>query len=158
MAARLTIDSIYQKRFQQFMPAVNEWAARRDMLIKEGFLKAAQAAQECVEYYYHKLHERGYFGDNYRHNLLDRFGLCWTNNIYFGLLSERDEITPNDARTFLQLLHDRQPLFERNLRTAICVSGMTRAETTHYYRNKYARLKVLLSEGMTRNEPIAFSR
>jgi len=157
MAARLTIDSIFQKRFQQYMPKVNEWAGRRDVLEREGMGQAAEAAQECVDYYFAKLYEQGYFGDNYQHNLLDQFCLCWTKDIYFGLLGERHRITPSDAVKFLHILQDREPQFRRNTRNVKLVDGMTRAETTYYYCDKYKRLMALLKQAVDRNEPIAFS-
>lgn len=158
MAARLCIASIFQNQYARYMPQVTEWAKRRDALEREGMPEAARATQECVDYYCAKLYERGYFGDNYCHNLLKQVGLCWTRDIYQGLLGEQDTMSPDDARRLLQFLHEREPLFERNVRKARRIDGLSRALTIQYYRDKLARLQPLLKESITRREPIDFSR
>jgi hypothetical protein len=158
MAARLSIDSIFEKRLARYFPKICAWGDRRDALSRAGCKAAARAAQEKVDYYHAKAYGRGYFGDNYHDSLLTWFGLCWTRDIYVTLLSERDEITPAKARQLLRMLKDKEPVLAANLRTVRCVEGMTRAETVRYYRDKYTRLQSLLREAIARNEAIDFSR
>jgi hypothetical protein len=158
MAARLSINSIFEKRLAYYFPKICAWGDRRDALNQTGRKAAARAAQKKVDYYYAKAYERGYFGDNYQANLLARFGLCWTRDIYVALLGKRDEITPADARRLLRILKDKEQILEANLRTVRRVAGMTRTETVRYYRDKYTRLQSLLREAIARNEAIDFSR
>lgn len=156
MVAQLIINSIYQPRYNHYLPKLNRWAKRRDALDKAGYTEAAVAAHQRVTYYFDKMHERGCFGDNYQHNLLNLFGSCWHRDIADGLLNQRDKLRPSDAERLLTLLRDRKPILEAKLRKVKRVEGMSRAETTRYYRDKYARLQALLRLAINQVEAIDF--
>lgn len=158
MAARLSINSIFEKRLAYYFPKICAWGDRRDALNRAGCMAAARAAQRKVDYYHAKAYERGYFGDNYHDNLLACFGLCWTRDIYVALLGERDEITPANACELLRILKVKEPVLAANLRMVRRAGSMTRAGTVRYYRDKYARLRALLREAMALDENIDFSR
>jgi hypothetical protein len=57
----------------------------------------------------------------------------------------------------LQMLADREPVFEANLKKVKPVKGETRAEVDKYFRDKYERLKAFLRQAIDRKECIECS-
>jgi hypothetical protein len=57
----------------------------------------------------------------------------------------------------LQMLADREPVFETNLKKVKPVKGETQAEVEEYFREKYSRLKVFLRQAIDRKESIECS-
>jgi hypothetical protein len=56
-----------------------------------------------------------------------------------------------------QMLSDREPVFEANLKKVRPAKGETRAEVEEYFRDKYERLKAFLRQAIDRKECIECS-
>ena len=66
-------------------------------------------------------------------------------------------MSPNEAKRFLEMLKDREPLFEANLKKVKLAQGETREEAEKYFRDKYQCLKAFLREAIARKECIECS-
>ena len=129
--------------------------AKRNALHKAGQQEAADEAQKRVLKYYDKMHERGYFRDSYNpSNLLWLFGLSWWQDVLEVLVDQDGKMSPRNARRFLQLLADGEPVFEANLKKVKPAKGETRAEVEKYFRDKYEHLKAFLRQAIDRKESI----
>ena len=62
--------------------------------------------------------------------------------------------SPRNAERFLQILADREPVFEANLKKVKPARGETRAEVEKHFRDKYERLKAFLRQAIDRKESI----
>ena len=51
---------------------------------------------------------------------------------------------PRNAERFLQMLTDKEPVFEANLKRIKPANGETQTEVEKYFRGKYKRLKAFL--------------
>jgi hypothetical protein len=130
---------------------------RRDTLQKAGKTEEAKAAQVKVEAYHDKIYEKGYFRDSYNSsNLLWLFGLGWWEEV-MEMLDDIGEMSPPYVERFLQMLVDREGIFEANLQTLEVWEGWTESGMETYFRKKYKRLKVLLKEATKLNEAIVCS-
>jgi hypothetical protein len=63
-------------------------------------------------------------------------------------------MSPANARRFLQMLADREPVSEGNLKKVKLAKGETRAEVEEYFRDKYERLKAFLRQAIDRKESV----
>jgi hypothetical protein len=79
--------------------------------------------------YYGKMYERGYFRDSYNgSNLLWLFDLSWWQDVLEVLVDKDGKMSPRKAEHFLQMLAERKPAFEANLKKVKPAKGETRAE------------------------------
>jgi hypothetical protein len=53
------------------------------------------------------------------------------------LVDKDGNTSPRNAGRFLQMLVDREPVFEANLKKVKPAKGETRAEVEKYFRDKY---------------------
>jgi len=103
--------------------------AKRNALHKAGQQEAADRAQKWVLKYYGKMYERGYFRNSYNSsNLLWLFDLSWWQDVLEVLVGKDGKMRPRNAKRFLQMLADREPVFEANLKKVKPARGETRAE------------------------------
>jgi hypothetical protein len=132
--------------------------AKRDALHKAGQQAAAARAQKQVLRYFDKMHERGYFRDSYNSsNLLWLFDLSWWQDVLEVLVDKDRKMSPRNAERFLQMLADREPVFEAKLKKVKPAKGETRAEAEEYFRDKYEHLKAFLQQAIDRKESIQCS-
>jgi hypothetical protein len=132
--------------------------AKRNALRKAGQREAADEAQKSVLKYYDKIYERGYFRDSYNpSNLLWLFGLSWWRDVLDVLVGKDGKMSPRNAGRFLQMLADREPVFETNLKKVKPAKGETQAEVEEYFREKYDCLKAFLRQAIDRKECIECS-
>ena len=102
--------------------------AKRNALRKAGQLEAADRAQKWVLKYFEKMHERGYFRDSYNpSNLLWLFDLSWWRDVSTVLVGKGGKTSPRNAERFLEVLTDKEPAFEANLKKVKPAKGETRA-------------------------------
>jgi hypothetical protein len=73
------------------------------------------------------------------------------------LVGKSGKMSPRNARRFLQMLADREPVLEANLEKVKPANGETRAEVEEYFRDKYKRLKAFLRQAIDRRESIQCS-
>jgi hypothetical protein len=127
-------------------------------MYKAGQREAADRAQKWVLKYYGKMHERGYFRDSYNSsNLLWLFDLSWWQDVLEVLVDKDGKMSPRNAERFLQMLADREPVFEAKLKKVKPAKGETQAEVEEYFRDKYERLKAFLRQAIDRKESIQCS-
>jgi len=132
--------------------------AKRSALQKAGQREAADEAQKQVSKYYGKMHERGYFRDSYNSsNLLWLFDLSWWRDVLDVLVGKDGKMSPRNAGRFLQMLADREPVFETNLKKVKPAKGETQAEVEEYFREKYDCLKTFLRQAIDRKESVQCS-
>ena len=132
--------------------------AKGKALYKAGQREAADRAQKQVSKYFEKMHERGYFRDSYdSSNLLWLFNLSWWQDVSDVLAGRGGKMSPRSARRFLQMLADREPVFEANLKKVKPAKGETQVEVEEYFREKYDCLKAFLRQAIDRKESIQCS-
>jgi hypothetical protein len=108
--------------------------------------------------YFEKMHERGYFRDSYNpSNLLWLFGLSWWQDVLEVLVDKDGKMSTKNAKRLLQMLADREPVFQANLARVKPADGETRAEVEKYFRKKYERLKAFLWQAIDRKESVECS-
>ena len=158
MGADLYLNSSFQKNRARYEAKFNHWVAKRDALHKAGKKKAADEAQQQVAKYYDKMYERGYFRDSYNpSNLLWLFDLSWWQDVLEVLVGKDGKMSPRNAGRLLQMLADREPVFETNLKKVKPAKGETQAEVEEYFREKYDCLKAFLRQAIDRKECIECS-
>jgi hypothetical protein len=158
MGADLYLNSVFQEHCDKYAPKFDHWVAKRKALYKAGQQEAADKAQKWVLKYYGKMHERGYFRDSYNPtNLLWLFDLSWWRDVSDVLVGKDRKMSPRNAGRFLQMLADREPVFEAKLKKVEPAKGETRAEVEKYFRGKYERLKAFLRQAIDRKESVQCS-
>ena len=158
MGASLYLSSIFRKNRANYAAKCNYWVAKRDALHNAGKKKAAAEAHQKVAKYYNKMCERGYFRDSYdSSNLLWLFDLSWWEDVLHVLTSKDGRMSPRNAKRFLEMLDDREPVLEANLKKVKLSKGETREIVEQYYKDKYKRLRAFLREAISRNECIECS-
>ena len=65
--------------------------------------------------------------------------------------------SPRNAERFLQMLADRETVFEANLKKVKPAIGEIRAEIEKYFRDKYEHLKAFLRQAIDRRESVQCS-
>ena len=73
------------------------------------------------------------------------------------LVGKDGKMSPRNAGRFLQMLADREPVFETNLKKVKPAKGETQAEVEEYFREKYDRLKAFLRQAIDRKESVQCS-
>jgi hypothetical protein len=158
VGADLYLNSVFQKNRDKYEPKFDHWVIKRNALEKAGEQEAADRAQKWVSKYYGKMYERGYFRDSYNSsNLLWLFDLSWWRDVLEVLVGKDGKMSPRNAKRFLQMLADREPVFEANLKKVKPAKGETRAEVEKYFRDKYERVKAFLRQAIDRKECIQCS-
>jgi hypothetical protein len=158
VGADLYLTSVFRKHCDRYAPKFDHWVAKRDALQKAGQQEAADRAQKWVLKYYGKMHERGYFRDSYNSsNLLWLFDLSWWQDVLEVLVDKDGKMSTRNAERFLQMLADREPVFETNLKKVKPAKGETQAEVEEYFREKYDCLKAFLRQAIDRKECIECS-
>jgi len=158
MGAVLYLNSVFRKHRDKYAPKFDHWVAKRNALHKAGQQEAADRAQKWVLKYYGKMHERGYFRDSYNSsNLLWLFDLSWWRDVLEVLVDKDRKMSPRNAERLLQMLADREPVFEAKLKKVKPAKGETQAEVEEYFREKYDRLKAFLRQAIDRKECIECS-
>ncbi len=158
MGADLYLNSVFRKHRDKYAPKFDHWVAKRNALHKAGQQEAADRAQKWVLKYYGKMHERGYFRDSYNSsNLLWLFDLSWWRDVLEVLVDKDRKMSPRNAERLLQMLADREPVFEAKLKKVKPAKGETQAEVEEYFREKYDRLKAFLRQAIDRKECIECS-
>jgi hypothetical protein len=154
----LYLNSVFLKHHGRYLIKYNHWVAKRNARHKARRQEAADRAQERVLRYYDRMYERGYFRDSYNNsNLLWLFDLSWWRDVLEALVDKDGKMSPANASRFLQMLADREPVFEENLKKVKPAKGETRAEVEKYFRDKYERLKAFLQQAVDRKECIECS-
>jgi hypothetical protein len=158
MGADLCLNSVFRKHRDKYAPKFDHWVAKRNALHKAGQREAADRAQKQVLKYFKKMHERGYFRDSYNgSNLLWLFDSSWWRDVLDVLVGKNGRMVPRNAKRFLQMLADREPVLEANLKKVKPAKGETWAEVEKYFRDKYERLKAFLRQAIDRKESIECS-
>jgi hypothetical protein len=158
MGADLYLNSVFQEHCDKYAPKFDQWVAKRKALYKAGQQEAADRAQKQVLKYFEKMHERGYFRDSYNpSNLLWLFDLSWWQDVLEVLVDKDGKMSTRNAERFLQMLADREPVFEAKLKKVKPAKGETRAEVEEYFRKKYERLKAFLRQAIDRKESVQCS-
>jgi hypothetical protein len=154
MGADLYLNSVFQPNFNTYKLLFDEWVQHRDRLQQQGQADEAQAAHVKVEEYYDKLYAHGYFRDSYNAtSLLRLFGVSWWGDVST-LLDDDNNLSPSQAQTLLQLLAQREPIFEENLQEPVGWEEWADTEVETYFREKYRRFQAFLQEAISLNEPI----
>jgi hypothetical protein len=157
MGADLYLDSVFRPNIEQYKPLFDKWVQRRDELQKAGDEAEAKNAQGKVEEYYELMYDKGYFRDSYNaSNLLRRFELSWWADIG-DMLDEDGKLSPTHAQALLELLRQREPVFEESLHEPIDWGEWSEAEVVVYFREKYQKFKAFLEEAIRLNEKIICS-
>jgi hypothetical protein len=158
VGADLYLNSVFRKHRDRYAPRFDHWVAKRNALHKAGQQEAADRAQKQVLKYYGKMYECGYFRDSYNSsNLLWLFDLSWWQDVLEVLVDKDGKMSTRNAKRFLQMLADREPVFEANLKKVKPAKGETRAEVEKYFRDKYEHLKAFLQQAIDRRESIQCS-
>jgi hypothetical protein len=158
MGADLYLNSVFQKHHARYAPKFDHWVAKRNALQKAGQQRAADQAHKQVLTYFEKMNERGYFRDSYNSsNLLWLFDLSWWQDVLEVLVDKDGKMSPRNAKRFLQMLADREPVFEAKLKKVKPAKGETRADVEEYFRDKYERLKAFLQQAIDRKESVQCS-
>jgi hypothetical protein len=158
MGADLYLNSVFRKHRDRYAPKFDHWVAKRNALHKAGQQEAADKAQKQVLKYFEKMHERGYFRDSYNlSNLMWLFDLSWWRDVSDVLVGKDGKMSPRNAKCLLQMLANREPVFEAKLKKVKPAKGETRAEVEEYFRDKYERLKAFLRQAIDRKESIQCS-
>jgi len=145
MGADLYLHSLYDEQKKQWEPEFERAVKARDALA-EG-TAAYKEAQQRVEHCFAKMYEGGYFRDPYNPvGLLLKFDLSWWQEVG-DLQDEGGWLQPDATRAFLQMLREREPVFEKNL-------APLEKHAQRYYREEYAALQAFLNEALNRNEGI----
>lgn len=153
MGADLYIESINERKQAMYREKFEQAVKMRDSILPP----YNQEYQELVEFYFDKLFSVGYFRDSYNNsNLLWRFELSyWQNDLR---LDEEGYLPPSEARRLLDMLKQREPIFEESLQR-ISEDGWSDSpeEVIRYFRMKYLKLRVFLKMAIRLNEPIRWS-
>jgi hypothetical protein len=158
VGADLYLNSVFRKHRDRYAPKFDHWVAKRNALQKAGQQEAADEAHKQVSKYFEKMYERGYFRDSYNpSNLLWLFDLSWWRDVSDVLVGKDRKMSPRNAERFLQMLADREPVFEAKLKKVKPAKGETRAEVEKYFRDKYERLKAFLQQAIGRKESVQCS-
>ena len=138
MGADLYLKSTYEPNHARWSDKFNEWVEIRDALRNAGKSTAADDAQKKVTKYFNKMYALGYFRDSYNDSsILWLFDLSWWTDV--GALFDSDsKLTPEKADTLLEVLKDREPIFEANVKKVVAEQG-PKAKT--YFVQKYEELK-----------------
>ena len=73
------------------------------------------------------------------------------------LVGKDGKMSPRNAGRFLQMLADREPVFETNLKKVKPPKGETQAEVEEYFREKYDCLKAFLGQAIDKKESVQCS-
>jgi hypothetical protein len=158
VGADLYLNSVFRKHRDRYAPKFDHWVAERNALHKAGQQAAADEAQKQVLRYYDQMYQRGYFRDSYNSsNLLWLFELSWWRDVLEVLVDQDGKMSTRNAERFLQMLADREPVFQANLAKVKPADGETRPEVEEYFRKKYERLKAFLRQAIDRKECIQCS-
>ena len=158
MGADLYLKSDYAPNSERWKPYFDKWVEKRDALCKEGKKGEADKAQEQVVKYYERIFEQGFFRDSYNHSsLLWKFDMSWWTDVLGVLTNSKGLTSPRNAKRFLRIFEENEPVFEQNLKKLEHSEGGGRAEAERYFRNKYKRLKAFLQEAIKRRESIECS-
>ena len=153
MGADLYIESILKIKQGWYDKAFNEAVRMRD----EHTDAYKGEYQEQAEYYFHKLHNVGYFRDSYNNsNLIWRFNLSyWQTDLH---LDANGDLPPSEAKRLLEILKQREPIFEASLQRIRDEGWADEPEQViEYFRMKYLRLRVFLRLAIRLNETIIWS-
>jgi len=150
--------SVFWKHRDRYAPTFDHWVAKRNTLQKARQQEAADKAHRQVSKYFEKMYERGYFRGSYNSsNLLWLFDLSWWQDVLEVLVDKDRKMSPRNAERLLQMLADREPVFEANLQKVKPAKGETRAEFEKYFRGKYEHLKAFLRQAVDRKENVQCS-
>lgn len=167
-----------QEAHRSYTKSVEEEIARDPSLIVAALSGVYDVTREVMG--------SGYFRDAYNQmNLLAWFGLDWRFEEVCSLINPEMLMTPASARKFLDLLAEREPVFEHNLtaggapwstpQPGAVVSDLQNLHAQiagqgevgpslppaeiliPLMRDKYEQLKALLNEAIVRNEAVACS-
>ncbi|HUV52083.1 MAG TPA: hypothetical protein VMW64_03310 [Dehalococcoidia bacterium] len=155
MGANLYLNSSFKKNYDKYGPKIEHWASRRDALWKAGKEKEANEAQRKMVKYFAKMQEQWYFRDSYNDtSLLWLFDISWWVDVLDVLTDENTNMSPSNAKRFLNILKEHESYFETNLKRVDVTWSGSRAEIEKYFRGKYENLKNLLKEAIDKKEHI----
>ena len=157
MGADLYLNSIFQPNFERYEALFGEWMERRDGLQKDGHNAEAKEAQIKVEEYHDKMYEQGYFRDSYNSsNVLWLFEVSWWEDVA-EMMDDEGMMSPAYAQILMQMVSDRETIFEASLLQQAIWDGYTKEQIEHYFREKYKRFTVFLEETVRLSEAIVRS-
>jgi hypothetical protein len=145
MGADLYINSVFQRQRQEWEPEFHKANELRNSLSRGSaeYQRAQARAEEC----FHKMYERGYFRDPYNdYDLLLKFNLSWWGDV-IPMLNARSELTIAQACHLLDMLKERQDIFQRNM-------APMRAKERKYFLDRYADLQKFINDAVELNSPI----
>jgi hypothetical protein len=90
-------------------------------------------------------------------SLLWLFDLSWWRDVSEVLVGKDGKMSPRNAGRFLEMLADREQVFEANLKMVKPAKGETRAEVEKHFRDKYERLKTFLRQAIDSKESVQCS-
>ena len=73
------------------------------------------------------------------------------------MLDDEGNLSPGQVQVFLQMLTDREAVFEANLQFQEVWEGWTRGQMKDYFRGKYRWLKAFLEQAVALDEAIICS-
>jgi hypothetical protein len=145
MGADLYISPLFEKQRTRWEPQFEKAIRRRDSLKSdtEEYRQAQCRVEECHE----KMYAQGYFRDSYNNsNLLWKFGLSWWNDI-IPMLDKDDRLSVQQAEILLEMLAEREALFEQNMEKLPLKEDM-------YFRQRYGELRDFLNDAIELDKPI----
>lgn len=145
MGADLYITALYEPSRTEWEPKFEAAGKRRDSLPKDS--REYAEAQEQMSYCYEQMYSRGYFRDSYNdYDLLWKFKLSWWQDV-IPLLDKQSRLSVSGSRHLLQLMKEREGVFEDSMRELS-------APEEKYFREKHTRLTKFLKQAIALNEPI----
>lgn len=153
MGADLYINKIFKpnsaKYEKLFYAAVEKRNAAPTQALKD-------KAQKEVTKYYEKMNSVGYFRDSYNDSsLLWQFDLSWWSDM--GKMIENGNLSPKKAQELLDIMKEREPIFEAHMKTLKKWQDMKPKEVRTYFREKYKKFQQFLGEAIKQNLPIECS-
>ena len=157
MGAELYIRSLFNEQNDLIEPQLLEWMEKQKALQQSGKADEALKAKEKADALYKKLYVRGYFRDSYNsNNLLWKFGLN-PHETFDMLMDDFNCLQPVDAQTLLDILQERETIFEERLNNLELTDDESLEEAIQYFHQKYERFKDFLEQAIALDEEVVCS-
>jgi len=160
MRADLYIDQVHRPLVERYRPLFDAAVQRRNALPAGS--RQAQAAQQDVDRYYHRMYSAGYFRDSYNAtNVLSRLDLSWWRDVT-PLCTAGGQLQGENLRRFRQMvasaplrLPSKQELEADHAR--VDDDGNSLAEWHRYFTEKRAELLEFLDQAIALDTAVTCS-
>lgn len=158
MGASLHFNSIVDEARAMYEPQLQSLHRQRRALAEAGQHAEVERVLDVIADIYALIYRDGVYRDPYnRHGLLPQFDLDWCHDVGKLLLDPDDQLSPDNARRFLQLLQEREPIFEARLQHIRRGKTNLGPHEARALRQRYSELKGFLQQAIDTNEAIACS-